>query len=162
MKLQSRVGVGSRFSISAPYAAPLSTFETKTEALPANDGNLLARPLIVIDNDLSVLGAMQTLLSRWGADVRLARDLDDVNEILSDPAFSPAIILADYHLDRSVLGIEAVVRIRQSLGKQIPAILITADRNQTTADAAREFDCALLHKPVRPAELRALMQHLLA
>ena len=162
LKLLSRVGMGSRFSITAPYAAPLSKAEPKAEALPANNTYLVARPLIVIDNDLGVLGAMQTLLSRWGADVRLARDLDDVNEILADPAFSPAIILADYHLDSSVLGIEAVVRIRQCFGSTIPAILITADRNQATAEAARQFDCALLHKPVRPAELRALMQHLLA
>ncbi|MFA7306129.1 MAG: hybrid sensor histidine kinase/response regulator [Hyphomicrobium sp.] len=162
LKLQSRVGVGSRFSITAPYAAPLSKAEPKAQSLPSNNNYLVARPLIVIDNDLGVLGAMQTLLSRWGADVRLARDLDDVNEILADPAFSPAVILADYHLDGSVLGIEAVVRIRQSFGNKIPAILITADRTQATADAARQFDCALLHKPVRPAELRALMQHLLA
>jgi signal transduction histidine kinase len=162
LKLQSRVGVGSRFSITAPYAAPLSKAEPKAEALPADNSYLVAQPLIVIDNDLSVLGAMQTLLSRWGADVRLARDLDDVNEILSDTTFAPAIILADYHLDASVLGIEAVARIRQCSGRKVPAILITADRNQTTAEAARQFDCALLHKPVRPAELRALMQHLLA
>jgi CheY-like chemotaxis protein len=152
LKLQSRVGVGSRFSITAPYAAALSKAEPKAQSLPSNNNYLVARPLIV----------MQTLLSRWGADVRLARDLDDVNEILADPAFSPAIILADYHLDGSVLGIEAVVRIRQSFGNKIPAILITADRTQATADAARQYNCALLHKPVRPAELRALMQHLLA
>ena len=44
--------------------------------------DLVAKPLIVIDNDLGVLEAMQALLSRWGADVRLARDLDDVAEIL--------------------------------------------------------------------------------
>ena len=162
LELQSRVGTGSRFSITAPYAAPISKAEPKAAATPADNSYLVARPLIVIDNDLSVLGAMQTLLSRWGADVRLARDLDDVNEILSDQSFSPAIILADYHLDGSVLGIEAVARIRQSFGSDVPAILITADRNQATAEAARQFDCALLHKPVRPAELRALMQHLLA
>ena len=30
------------------------------------------------------------------------------------------------------------------------------------ADAANEFDCELLLKPVKPAELRALMLHLLA
>jgi signal transduction histidine kinase len=162
LELRSRVGIGSRFSITAPYAAPVSKAEPKTATQPADNSYLVARPLIVIDNDLSVLGAMQTLLSRWGADVRLARDLDDVNEILADSSFSPAIILADYHLDGSVLGIEAVARIRQCSGSKVPAILITADRNQATAEAARQFDCALLHKPVRPAELRALMQHLLA
>jgi len=104
---------------------------------------------------------MQTLLTRWGADVRLARDLDDVGELLSDPAFSPAIILADYHLDGSVLVIDALACIRQGVGSDVPAILITADRDEATATAARKSNCELLHKPVRPAELRALMQHLL-
>jgi len=160
--LDSRVGRGSRFRITAPYAAAASKSEPAATMTCSNDGYLVARPLIVIDNDLSVLGAMQTLLTRWGADVRLARDLDDVNEILSDPAFTPAIILADYHLDGSVLGIDAVARIRQGLGRNVPAILITADRDHATAKAALKSNCELLHKPVRPAELRALMQHLLA
>jgi signal transduction histidine kinase len=161
LALASRVGRGSRFSITAPYAAPPSKAEPTASTTTPDNSYVVAQPLIVIDNDLSVLGAMQTLLSRWGADVRLARDLDDVNEILADTSFSPAIILADYHLDGSVLGIEAVVRIRQCLGSRVPAILITADRNPATADAAQQYDCALLHKPVRPAELWALMQHLL-
>jgi signal transduction histidine kinase len=160
--LDSRVGHGSRFRITAPYAAAASKSEPAATMMCSNEGYLVARPLIVIDNDLSVLGAMQTLLSRWGADVRLARDLDDVNEILSDPAFTPAIILADYHLDGSVVGIDAVARIRQGLGRNVPAILITADRDHATAKAACKSNCELLYKPVRPAELRALMQHLLA
>lgn len=161
LTLNSRVGRGSHFAIMAPFAS--STKAEPTDVLePMITTNLVAKPLIVIDNDLGVLSAMQMLLSRWGADVRVARDLDDVAEILNDPSFSPAIILADYHLDESVLGIEAVTAIREGLGAEIPAILITADRNSVTAEAAREHNCELLYKPVRPAELRALMQHLLA
>ncbi len=44
----------------------------------------------------------------------------------------------------------------------LPAIIITADRSPAVADEARELDCELLLKPVKPAELRALMLHLLA
>lgn len=160
--LQSRIGRGSRFTVIADYAAPISLSEPSAAALPTESSILVAKPLIVIDNDLGVLEAMQTLLTRWGADIRLARNLDDVGEILSDPLFMPAIILADYHLDEGLLGVEAVARIRQSTGREIPAILITADRTETTAQAAIKAKCELLHKPVRPAELRALMQHLLA
>ena len=101
--------------------------------------DLVAKPLIVIDNDLGVLEAMQALLSRWGADVRLARDLDDVAEILSDPAFAPAIILADYHLDSGVLGIEAVNRIRHKIGRDVPAILITADRTEVDGASGHQI-----------------------
>ena len=162
LKLQSRLGHGSRFSISAPYSAPMSKNEPSATALPTKSGDLVAKPMIVIDNDLGVLEAMQTLLSRWGADVRLARDLDDVAEILADPAFAPAIILADYHLDGGVLGVEAVARVRHARRGDVPAILITADRTEATSQAALDSRCEILHKPVRPAELRALMQHLLA
>ena len=161
LKLKSRVGRGSRFSIIAPYAAPVQKTVPDAAAPPNERADLVAKPLIVIDNDLGVLEAMQALLSRWGADVHLARDLEDVAEILSDPAFVPAIILADYHLDSGLLGIEAVNRIRHKVGREVPAILITADRTETTAQMAVKFNCELLHKPIRPAELRALMQHLL-
>ena len=39
---------------------------------------------------------------------------------------------------------------------------ITADRTDVTAQMTVKCNCELLHKPIRPAELRALMQHLLA
>ncbi len=158
--LKSRVGRGSSFSILAPAAArPLSQLP---KALPpAGLDTLSGQPLIVIDNDLNVLEAMQTLLNRWGANVRLARDLDDISEILADTSFQPKLILADYQLDNGVTGLEAVARVRAVVSPDIPAIIITADRRESTALGAAHAGCVLLHKPVRPAELRALMQHLL-
>ena len=161
LDLQSRVGRGSRFAILAPASALSAAGQSPADAVYADNGGSLSQPMIVIDNDLHVLDAMQSLLGRWGADVRLARDLDDVAEILSDGSFRPAIILADYHLDNGVLGVDAVARVRLHLDRNVPAILITADRTETTTTAAVNNDCDLLHKPVRPAELRALMQHLL-
>lgn len=159
--LDTRVGRGSRFTIRAPYAAPPSGAEPSAQTFPTVSSGLINKPMIVVDNDLDVLEAMQRLLSRWGADVRLARDLDDVGEILGDPHFEPAIILADFHLDGGVFGVEAVARVRAAIRPDLPAILITADRTEQTTEAARTANCELLHKPVRPAELRALMQHLL-
>ncbi|MFN0217663.1 MAG: ATP-binding protein, partial [Hyphomicrobium sp.] len=161
LELKSRLGKGSRFSVLAPYCAAASASQPSHTIRPVEDSSLIAHPVIVIDNDLAVLDAMQTLLARWGADVRLARDLDDVTEIIADQGFKPAIILADFHLDGGVVGIEAIERVRQTCDARLPAILITADRTEVTTEAARAAACELLHKPVRPAELRALMQHLL-
>lgn len=160
IRLRSRVGRGSCFSILAPSAVAPLDVEQKA-IMPNAPASLSGQPLIVIDNDLDVLGAMQTLLARWGADVRLARDLDDIGEILGDPAFKPALILADYQLDGGVTGLEAIARVRQAMSSEIPAIVITADRRESTATGAARAGCELLYKPVKPAELRALMQHLL-
>lgn len=162
LQLESRLNRGSRFTVFAPRA------ETVSHARGAqSDANPMAPALqnlqvIVIDNDLSVLDAMQTILNRWGMDVRLARNLDDVEEILENGPFRPALILADYHLDDGVIGLEAVEMVRKAAERTVPAILITADHTDATFDAARDVQCEVLNKPVRPAELRALMQHIAA
>ena len=117
--LKSRVGRGSCFSILSPAAAPPSRIEAASVPA-ASTASLAGQPLLVIDNDLSVLDAMQTLLARWGADVRLARDLDDISEILADDAFRPTLILADYQLDNGLTGVEAVARVRQTCRRTSP------------------------------------------
>ena len=161
LELCTRVGHGTRFAISVPYAgaaAPLARINPDIALVPAQ--GLHGLPIIIIDNDLAVLDAMQSLLVRWGCEVRLARDVDDIAEIISDVAFQPALILADYHLDHGMSGLELISLIRSGLNQNLPAILITADRTQDTTRAAAAAGCEILHKPVRPAELRALMQHL--
>ena len=163
LELCSRVGHGTRFAITVPSThSPALQGRTATDIAPVPAYGRLDIPIIVIDNDLIVLEAMQSLLIRWGADVRLARDLDDISELMSDDKLRPAIILADYHLDGGQSGLDAVEQIRARKGASIPAILITADHTPETAEAARRHNCEVLHKPVKPAELRALMQHMLA
>ena len=163
LELCSRVGHGTRFAITVPSThSPALQGRTAADIAPVPAYGRLDIPIIVIDNDLIVLEAMQSLLIRWGADVRLARDLDDISELMSDDKLRPAIILADYHLDDGQSGLDAVEQIRARKGVSIPAILITADHTPETAEAARRHNCEVLHKPVKPAELRALMQHMLA
>jgi two-component system, sensor histidine kinase len=82
--------------------------------------------------------------------------------LISDPRYRPDLILADYHLDFGECGLAGVRRMRAVCGAGLRAIVITADHSATVAEEVRLADCELLRKPVRPAELRALMQHLLA
>ena len=161
LELHSRPGHGSRFATLCSEATLASSGKAAANPVLEETAVALRQPVLVIDNDLSVLEAMQSLLLRWGADVHLARDLDDITDLLSNASFRPAIVLADYHLDQGAFGVEAVRRVRDGLRKTIPAILITADRTEVTGKAANDAGCEILHKPVRPAELRALMQHLL-
>ena len=163
LELCSRVGHGTRFAITVPSThSPALLGRTAADVPPIPAYGRLDIPIIVIDNDLIVLEAMQSLLIRWGADVRLARDLDDISELMSDTKLRPAIILADFHLDGGQTGLDAIELIRARKGANIPAILITADHTPETAEAARRHNCEVLHKPVKPAELRALMQHMLS
>jgi CheY-like chemotaxis protein len=44
----------------------------------------------------------------------------------------------------------------------VPALIITGDNSPALAQAARAAGIELMRKPVKPAELRALLAHLLA
>jgi CheY-like chemotaxis protein len=62
----------------------------------------------------------------------------------------------DYHLDRGD-GIAAIAELRGSLGAALPAILVTADRSASVRAAAQQQGIQVLHKPIKPAALRALL-----
>ena len=161
LELCTRPGHGTRFSICAPLAdagAPMGVAATPA-VLNAGALGLAGAKVAVIDNDPSVLEAMQTLLERWGCEVMSARGLGGLSPL--DAAGShPDLVLADYHLDAGANGLDAIRALRDGAASTIPAIVITADRAPAIADAVREQRCELLLKPVKPAELRALMLHL--
>ena len=59
---------------------------------------------------------------------------------------------------KPVDGLATIQCLRERFGKQIPAIILSGDTSAAVTDAAREAGIPLLHKPVRPARLRALLQ----
>jgi len=52
----------------------------------------------------------------------------------------------DYHLDQGN-GIDAISALREMLGENFPAALITADRTPQVRDEAREKNIQVLNKP---------------
>jgi two-component system, sensor histidine kinase len=158
----SRLKRGSMFKVTAPYAgssrnmAPAALTVTATAAYGFSGAEIL-----LIDNDAAVQEAMRTLLERWSCKLRFVSGLHELGALISDPRYRPSIILADYHLDFGECGLAGVRRMRAVCGAGLPAVVITADHSEAIAEEVRQADCQLLRKPVRPAELRALIQHLL-
>ncbi len=74
----------------------------------------------------------------------------------------PSILLVDYHLDDDVTGIEVIEELREFADAIIPAIIVTADHTQDVREEILESGHALLHKPIKPAALRALMTRILS
>src|SRR5207302_7495288 len=72
----------------------------------------------------------------------------------------PDLIISDYHLANGKTGIEAIERIGATFGKSIPTILISGDTAPERLRDAKEKGYILLHKPVDPMRLRAVMHQL--
>lgn len=162
--LCSQVGRGTCFNVSAPATidrpqeiAPSRSFEKKS-AYGFAQANV-----ILIDNDEVVLSAMRTLLERWQCHVETACDLAEVESLLSAADLArPHIVLADFHLDHGACGLDGIKLVREKWGAEIPAVVITADHTESVEAQVLSQACEILRKPVRPAELRALMAHLLS
>lgn len=157
--LQSQPGKGSMFAVEVPISiSPAPKLpEAPRRRLAAGLGNL--SHVLVIDNEKAIVEGMRSLLESWGLKPHGAMTPAGALRISADLGTSLDIILADYHLDESD-GISLIAELRRKSRRNIPAILITADRSPEVADKALAHDIHLLRKPVRPASLRAAMAHM--
>jgi CheY-like chemotaxis protein len=157
LRMDSIPGRGSSFRVDLAVAdAPThSTPELQTSALPPSALVLTGTHVLCIDNEPAILEGMRLLLQGWNCRVDTT---DSLAGALAQIAATgvPDIIIADYHLDRGD-GINAVKQIRHTTRRDIPAVLVTADRGTGVRDAAAKNSMSILHKPLRPASLRALM-----
>lgn len=162
IQVASVPGKGSRFTLSLAQEPREVEAVARAAVGPvlANVESLHGLRVLVIDNERSIRESMRTLLERWGCRVSTASSGDEAVERCSAADNRPAVILADYHLDEDKTGCEAIYTVRQALGQDVPAAIITADRS----DECRRFIQAqylpILNKPVKPNRLRALLTSL--
>lgn len=158
----SRVGRGTIFHIDVPLS-PHSIPEPSTVESERPPGyGLFGTKVLLVENDVDVLAAMTSLLERWQCTVRAATSTDEALDALGDTDWVPDVIIADQHLEDGDLGTMTVTEVRAYLGRGVPALIVTADPSEQVMKAARAAGTEFMRKPLKPAQLRALLAHLLA
>lgn len=158
--LDSRPGRGSRFSVTVPRSASgldVAGTHTAPEIVDPVRGKLV----VVIDDDPFVVEGMDGLLSNWGALLVSADSGETALVELSKLDQRPDLIIADYRLANGMTGVQAIERLRRELGSTLPAFLISGDTAPERLRDAQERGIHLLHKPVPPMQLRAMITRLL-
>jgi signal transduction histidine kinase/CheY-like chemotaxis protein len=160
--VKSVLGKGSTFRLAVEHAGFAPETQAVPEAWRKNVDNARGAVVLLIENDQAVLYATRHLLDRWGCRTLWARGLDELGPHLADLHHgAPDIILVDYHLDDGETGLAAIKALRERVGPNVPAIVMTGDRSADIAAEVMAAGYELMHKPIKPAELRALMSHLL-
>lgn len=157
--VRSWPGRGSMFSIEVPISEEMPLAISQLPVLPTTGNPLPGRRLLVIDNEVSILDSMRSLLAQWGCEVITATD--QAGALLALQGRAPELILADYHLDHGVVGCAVVKHLREHFAQNIPAVIITADRTDQCRRVLRRLDAPLLNKPLKPGKLRAVLSQLL-
>lgn len=159
LELRSAPGRGSVFAIELPAAAPPETARNDREALAQGHfGNLR---VLLADDDALALAATSSLLASWGCEVRSAHTADALLDALAS-AHTADVVITDLHLGGTLDGLELIAALRTLPGLcRLPAVLVTGDTAPQTLSRIRNAGVQMLHKPVRPARLRALLHRLL-
>lgn len=160
LRLISIPGKGSAFSVQVPIAEPQlsgSFFRTEVDAGSLQLGSGL---VLVVDDELSIQTAMESLLKSWGYDVIAAASCDEMLSRIAHRHDVPRLIICDYRLRAHEKGIEVIERLRSEYNEDIPGMLITGDTAPDRLKEAQESGFVLLHKPVQNAKLRAAVARL--
>ena len=95
-------------------------------------------PLVLcIDDERQVREGMAALLGSWGCETVLG---ESAEEVLASPAVAgrtPDLLLIDLHLGDGENGFSVIARLRQHWGADLPAALITANRDPAAVSVAR-------------------------
>ncbi|MCE4223710.1 hybrid sensor histidine kinase/response regulator [Methylobacterium sp. C25] len=159
ISLHSRVGRGTRITLDLPSGKPRP--EAEIRIMPVATTLTGARVLIV-ENDASTSEALVRLLKNWDAQVRAHRDLAGVVQALSEGMMRPDVMIIDYHLDDGAVGLDVVGYLRRTQGWVTPVIVTTADYSSEIERQVMETGAELVHKPIKPAQLRSLLAYMLA
>ncbi|EGN74694.1 Na+/proline symporter [Idiomarina sp. A28L] len=157
LAIKSALGKGSRFSVLVPLGSAAKVIpRTRPErSSQAYDG----LQVLCVDDDPENLAALQALLSKWSCQaIQFTTPHEAIEWAQSNPA--PDGALLDYQLAEYGDGISLWKALLEIWATPVPGALVTAVRDPDVKAEARKLGLQFLAKPVKPAQLKALMQHM--
>ncbi len=154
IKLWSRPGLGSVFSVVVPRG--------QGEEIQSNLGEAsVSKPfedvqILILTKDPPAMQSTMQLLGTWGCSIVHAASREDAHIQLQSAERAPDLLIAACGQGDVHLALEMIEGVRVAAGSPIPAFLIGTGGNASAPGIE------VLQQPIRPAELRALIAHLLA
>jgi signal transduction histidine kinase/CheY-like chemotaxis protein len=155
----STPGRGSIFSVTVPRVR-VAARSPQHAPRPGLGIDLGGTSVVVVDDDATILDATRRQLEQWGCHVRAATSAAEACDPERLAASTPDVIVADYQLADGVTGIDVIASIRATLGKPVPALLVTGATSPDVLGVVRASGLPLLQKPIAPAKLRAALTQL--
>jgi len=166
IRVESILGKGSMFSIDVALA-PLENAglgEQQNGTVPSGDADTSKQlgMILVVEDDPDLRELLGSLLKSQGHQVAAVADGIAALDWIAHGGVQPDLILTDHNLPRGLTGLQLVVKLREKLRRDIPAIVLTGDiSTQTSRDVALER-CTQLNKPAKLKEVTYVIQRLLA
>jgi len=140
IEVKSTFGQGAVFTLSLPLGDPSQVIHVAKEE---NTSSIEGINVLLVDDELPILDAMQSLLSQWQCQCPVD------------------LIISDYRLSGDLNGIQCIEHLRGIVGEATPAVLLSGDTDPNLLNTVQQAGFYMLHKPLKPARLRNVMTLLL-
>ncbi len=154
--LDSVPGKGSCFAFGLPSAQAVAP-KTAPGAAIAGNNPLSHLRLLIVDDDQAVREALELLLRAWKTDFILVDSIAAAQAAIADAPAPFDVVLTDYRLREGSVGLDFLLGLDAPLPGRA---LITGDVDPDLMRKVEEARIFMIHKPVDPARLRAMLNHL--
>lgn len=154
--VRSWKGRGSVFSIEMERGGPSLAMDDVSSTV-TRDELLVGRRVALIEDDPAVSNALMQLLKAWGAEVIAAPTGKVVIERLGDRA--PDVVIADCELEDEEDGFAVLDRLDRLFGRRLPSLLLTGNYDISALGQRNQANRRVLHKPVWPTVLQAVLRY---
>jgi two-component system, chemotaxis family, CheB/CheR fusion protein len=143
---------GSVFAVEVPLGenkALASSAAQRLEVIGGPTGSIL-----IIEDDPAVREMLEILFEGEGLRTTAVAGANEALALAARGALpSDVVIIADYNLPGDLTGADVITRLRESLGRDVPAVILTGDISSNTLRKIANARCVHLSKPAEPEML---------
>lgn len=160
LSMNSMVNKGSQFCFACPKGEA-SSIRKERSAMNHIQFNFKHYRAILIDDNLQVRASMEAQLNDWGLETKAFRNFKQAISYLNTSDAWPDLIISDNEIDNDK-GIEKI----QQLANLYPDepfryLMLSGDTSQELLEEAQQKNITLLHKPIKPAQLKNSLRQIL-
>jgi PAS domain S-box-containing protein len=161
LDVRSELGKGSIFSLALPTSRETTASVHLDSVTPALHELPPSRPrVLLVEDDPAVRNATRMLLKVEGYRVTAVGSLAEALRTAQE-ADGIDLLVTDYHLSNGETGTQVIAALRESVNKNLKAVLITGDTSSAIRELPRDPHLRFASKPVRADELLTLLEELL-
>jgi PAS domain S-box-containing protein len=161
LNVRSEPGRGSIFAFTLPPGRPGKTQTENRSAPPAAPTKVHRARIVLVEDDPAVRNATRLLLTVEGYSVTAVSSLAEARQTANEGR-QIDLLITDYHLRDGETGLTVIAAMRQALGLELKALLITGDTSSVVRKISHDANLRIISKPVNADEMLGLLETLLS
>jgi signal transduction histidine kinase/CheY-like chemotaxis protein len=159
MEVQSRVGRGTVFKLLVPASTPQAQQAARVPSGMTSAGfrAMASMRVLVVDDEENVRVSTAAALTQYGLQVELADGRAQALDVALRLGPKLDAVISDFRLRDNDDGISLIAALRETLGRNVAALLVTGDTAPERVRQAQQSGLRVLYKPVK---IHALVEEL--